>query len=74
MGLQKHDVVNQGGIKKGYCSLVLWIRSTAPTNPMIMVAGRRIDRNSGIAKSVQTLSPLPKSKVVPCHPAGSGIL
>jgi hypothetical protein len=61
-------------MKKGYSSLVLWIRSTAPTNPIIMIAGRNLDGNSGIGKSVQTLSTLPKSMPVTYYPAGIDIL
>jgi len=34
--------------KKDYCSLVLWMSSTAPRNPMIIAAGRNADGNSGI--------------------------
>jgi hypothetical protein len=38
-------------LKKSYCVLVLWMSSTAPKNPMIMVAGRNIDGNSGVGTS-----------------------
>jgi hypothetical protein len=34
--------------KKSYYSLVLWMKSTTPRNPMIMDAGRNIEGNSGI--------------------------
>jgi hypothetical protein len=33
--------------KKDYCSLVLWMSNTAPRNPMVIVAGRKIEGNSG---------------------------
>jgi hypothetical protein len=35
-------------VKKGYCSFVLLMRKTAPSNPMIKVAGRTTEGNSGI--------------------------
>ena len=34
--------------KKGYCSLVLWMSSTAPRKPMIIAAGKSIEGNSGV--------------------------
>ena len=33
--------------KKSYYSLVLWMKSTTPRNPMIIVAGRKNNGNSG---------------------------